>query len=296
MVAEDHLVVDFLEDLAVLLGLELVDHVVQAAVVRVVADHGPAAVLGDEAHGQGLLLELPGLAEVPAAVRVLGDEIEVGVEPLALGADVARVGDDAMGVGGLHHRGVAVHAQEARLVAHGPEDDAGVVVVLQDHLARDGVARRLDLALVGMAVLRPHQHALLVGQVVFERGVGVMGEADVVDPEVLEPRPLLPQIVVADRGEVRLRLLVLADAAQPDGSAVEGEALAVEAEVAEAEALGQAIRGVSVHDRLRVHGVEPRVRGAPELGPGDTRGRDHLAPRARLHGDRPFQRRHLRPA
>ena len=198
-----------------------------------------------------------------------------------------------MGIGRLHHRRVAVHAQEAGLVAHRPEHDAGMVVVLEDHLARDGVARLLDLALVGVAVLRPHQHALLVGQVVLHCRVGIVGEAGQVDPEVLQQRPLLAQLVVADRAQVRFRLLVLPDAAQQDGGAVEGEALAVEAEVAEAEALLHAVGRAAVHQGLRVHGVEAGVGGAPELRPGHVRGGDDLAARARLHADRAFEGRDL---
>src|SRR5262249_24426173 len=83
-------------------------------------------------------------------------------------------------------------------------------------------------------------------QVVLERGVRIVGQAREVHAQVLHPGPFLAQLVVADRGEVGLGLLVLAHAAQEDGGAVEGEALAVGAEVAEAEALGDRVGGASV--------------------------------------------------
>ena len=272
VIAEDRLEVHLRQLLAVLLGLEGVDHVARGGVVGVVRDDGAAARLRDVLHLERALLEVPGLAAVPAAVDVVRDQVEVRLPLPALHAGVAGVHDQAVRVLGLRDRGERSDAYERRLVPDRPHHDARVVVVLADHLARDRLAgREVHLGGVRVAVLRPDQDAALVRQVVLELRVRVVGEADEVHAQVLEAREVVAQLVVGDGGPVRLGLLVLSDAAQQDRLPVQEEAPVLETEVAEAGALLHAVLQRAARPQLGLHAVEVRGLERPERRRVDAR-------------------------
>ena len=168
-----------------------------------------------------------------------------------------------------------------------------MVVVLADHLAGDRVAGGGGLVGVGVAVLRPHQQAQLVGEVVLERRVGIMGEPHAVDAQVPERGEVLPQLVVGDRHGVVLGLLVLAHPAQRDRRAVEQEAPAHEPEVAEAGALLHHVHDAPLEGQLGPHAVEMGSGGAPQPRLLDPRRQLDRERRTAVHVDRPDQRDHL---
>ena len=254
-------------------------------VIGVVRDHRASARFRDVAKRDRALLEVPGLAAVPAAVGVVRDQVQVRLALLPLHAGVAGVDDQALRVVRLRGRGERVHAHERGLVPDRPHDDARMVVVLADHLARDRLARRgVDLPRVRMSVLGPHQQAQLVGQVVLEPRVGVVREPHEVDAQVLQVREVLAQLVVGHRGLAVLGLLVLADSAKQDGLAVQHEPAVSHAEVAEARALGERVDHAVAVPQLRMQRVEvgrPYVPQARRSQPALARGPRPPGPEAR---------------
>ena len=192
---------------------------------------------------------------VPAEVAVGGDEVQRRV---SMERRVGSVGDQPGRVQRADGMGIVLQRRDVRsfddgLVADAPKADAGVVVVLAHHFARDPVPRVGRRGGVGVAVFGPDDDALLISQIIFQRGVGVMGQAHEVHAEFMQVIPVPPQIVLGDGGGVLFGLLVLCHPAQVRPRAVQEEAGRCHLEESEAGPLRHRVRRLPVHAGLRRH-------------------------------------------
>ena len=222
--------------------------------------------------------------DVPAVVAVQADEVS---ELLALAVVGQAHHDDGVGAGALLgvelvcqiEQGLEVSfgalAGALGLVQDAPCDDRGVVLVAADHIGqrvlvvgqqlRGGLllepADLLAVALIGGEEVHgalheadggdfvDDQEALFISHLVQLLGVGVVAGAEAVGTD-----PLHQLVVALDGGEVEaaaadIGVLVLAEAAQIDGLAVQQEMAVLDLEGADADLLGVFIdHGTAVVD------------------------------------------------
>ena len=217
---------------------------------------------------------------VPAEVFVVAENVEVLAErivecccrSLKVGDDGG--GDEAGGVfaarfnGELMDKGVALRALRG-FVGHGPHDHGGVVVVAADHfpelmfgVVEGGRVGPVDAPVDGN--FGPDHDAELVGEAIFVFGVGVVRHADEVAVEVVGPAEEGFSVFVGPGAAgAEGRFVVIADAAQEDGFAVEENLIAMNFDGAEADVVGQVVGTGAEGD-----GVEAGMLGRPELEAG----------------------------
>ena len=266
-------VVVFVDELLVVLG---VSGAVAHRVDVFAQDEGLLVVLI-----LAVLLAQAGI-QVHAAVQVDHGDVHV----LAAGVDGALVVQQAGGVVGLDPAAGLDEAHTvARLVAHGPDEHAGAVLVADD-AALDAVEHRLfehgvvgqqrELILAVRAVGRDHAvhldvglvddvEAQLVAQLVEAGGVGVVAGADGVDVVLLHQRQVAQHLVEGDGKAVDGRGIVAVRAAELDLRAVELDDLVFDGDGAQADAGGDLLLVGQQRQLVEVGGL-----GVPQVRVGDV--------------------------
>ncbi len=220
----------------------------------------------------------------PGVRGVLRAGLHLGRGLVHLGADVADAGpvvalvlDDAGGVVGLDP---VVHGDEraaaARLVAEGPDDDRGVVLVSVDHVlgARHACLRPLGVVAgvvlvdaVGLQVgLVDEVQAVLVGEFVPDGVVGVVRGADRVHVQPLDHLDVPDQLGAGEGGAALGVHLVAVGAAQRDGLAVDAHQAVPQGEFAQTDPVRQRLDDLARRiAQAEDSGVEVRPLGRPQL-------------------------------
>ncbi|GJC98785.1 hypothetical protein ColKHC_07611 [Colletotrichum higginsianum] len=236
---------------------------------------------GPVAHGVDVLAQHERLAPVPLGGLVddvVGGGVHAAVDVGGAGAAVALVVDEAGLVDALDDvvHVLVVGAVEG-LVAEGPQDDGGVVLVALDHLPRAVLVGLAPVWVVGGPVagvvaedaeavaleigLVEDPDAELVSQVVQARVVDVVGGADAVDVEMLHQQQVVLEELIG-HGAARVRVMLVAvDAAELDWVTIDAEDALDELGATEADALDQAAVFEVEHEGVQVGSLgSPLVR------------------------------------
>ena len=143
-----------------------------------------------------------------------------------------------------------------------------MVVVLFHHLGDDLRRGRADDVLaVAVAVLGPGENAVLIAEIVFERGVGIVREAHEIHAEVLHGIKVRLQIFRRDRRAFFLGLLVKVRAVKDDPLAVQRHVSArpIPVQPAETGRLRHLVHRLAIHIDGGLDVIKLALVGAPKL-------------------------------
>ena len=181
----------------------------------------------------------------------------IGLDPVVAGLEVGAV---------------------ARLVAHAPDNDGGMVEVALHHPAVAGEVRLGEERIlpegrgtvahaVGLDIAFVHHiQAILVAQGDPARVVGIVAGADGVDVQFLHDADVPDHLGLGDDIAAGGAQLVPVGALDEDGLAVHQQLVAHDLHGPETELEGRVLRQSLIRGRLHAEGIEVRGLGAPEGG------------------------------
>ena len=241
--------------------------------------------------------EILRLAVIPAEIQIIADEVG---ELIHMAGELQGIevggGGEAGGIQGLHRlmEKAAVFMHEGSVPEHGdlildaPAEDGGVMDILEDQLRQllagvlqeGGALRHLQHRDLG-----PDQEACLVGAVIGGLGMLIMGEADGIGAHLPDEGKILADVFLRGGGKDAGPVLMLRDAAEGMGAAVQEEApLSIQLHPAETRAEFRPVHRLPAGEELGGHGVEGCGFRAVPHGRG-INGQGHLFLRAALGGE-----------